>query len=175
MGRLAAGAIGAALLLAACGAPDGDPEAVVAAFWAAISERDLERARAHASRVSAASVDEWGEGYEIRSVSLGQTLRNQSAAVVETSLTTGDDDGDDAFELHPRFQTHLVLEDGAWRVDVTRTREDLDRAIIATAAARVRSALAEGAHEIGEALREGMDQLERALRGLESGAPAPPP
>lgn len=149
------------LLAGGCGwLPErSDPAEVTTQFWDAMHAEDLDLAMEYASLLSS-DLRDWAENYEIREFALGETLRNERAATVETSVLTALGD----FEMRPRFLTHLVREDDVWKVDVDETQRDLAKGVVAVVAARVRGALVEGVHELGAALEEGLRQLEEGMQ-----------
>ncbi len=149
------------LLAGGCGwLPErSDPTEVATQFWDAVHAEDLDLAMEHASLLSS-DLRDWAEGYEIVEFVLGETLRNERSATVETSVLTALGD----FEMHPRFLTHLVREDDVWKVDVDETQRDLAKGVVAAVTARVRGALAEGVHELGAALEEGLRELEKGMQ-----------
>ncbi len=136
-----------------------DPAEVATQFWHAVHDENLDLAMERASRLSSDLRDGWAKDYEIKEFALGETLRNERAATVETSVLTALGD----FEMRPRFRTHLVREDDVWKVDVDATQRDLARRVVAAVAARVRGALTESAHELGAALQQGLTELEEGL------------
>ncbi len=149
------------LLAAGCGwLPErSDPTEVATQFWDAVQDEDLDLAMEHASLLSA-DLRDWAEDYEIVEFTLGEVLKNENAATVETTVLTKLGD----FEMRPRFQTHLVREDDGWKVDVDETQRKLAKGVVAAVATRVQGALAEGARELGTALEKGLRQLEEAMR-----------
>jgi hypothetical protein len=153
---------GIAGLLAAfgCGLLEDGPRGVATRFWEALEAGDLDGARRLASPTSADALDEWFTRQPLAEPVLGETLRNDRAAVVETALVVGRGEA----PLHARFPTHLVRQDGAWRVDVDRTRRELAEALLAAGARRVQEAVAEGLNELGEALEQGTQELGDSLR-----------
>ena len=150
------------LLVGGCGwLPErSDPAEVATQFWDAVHREDLDLAMEHASLMSSDLRDGWAEDYEIKEFVLGETLRNERAATVETSVLTALGDG----EMRPRFKTHLVREGDLWKVDVDQTQRDLAKGVVGAVATRVRGALTEGARELGAALEEGLRELEESLQ-----------
>ena len=148
------------ILLAACSPSGPDARETSRAFWAAVASGDLDSARALASRTSASDLDDWDRETRIRDAVLGEALTNESQAVVETSLVTERGEG----ELSLVLQTHLVREQGAWRVDVRHTRDELTQAQIAAGIEQVERAVAIGVQQFGKALEEGVREFERAMR-----------
>jgi len=165
--------LAALILLAACSPSGPDARETASAFWAAVSSGDIDSARPFASRSSAASLDDWDRETRIREAVLGEVLSNEDHAMVETSLVTRRGEGEWSIAL----QTHLVREQGEWRVDVRRTREAVTQAQIAAGIEQVERAVATGVQEFGKALEEGVRELERSMRealeDLEQPAPDP--
>ena len=149
------------LLAGGCGwLPErNDPAEVATQFWDAVHEDDLDLAMEHASLMSS-DLRDWAEDYEIVEFTLGETLRNERAATIETSVLTRLGE----FEMRPRFLTHMVREGDLWKVDVDQTQRDLAKGVVTAVAGRVRGALVDGARELGSALEEGLRQLEEGMQ-----------
>ena len=78
---------------------------------------------------------------------------------VRTSMSTAED-----VPMNLVFQTHLVLEDERWKVDLEATREEVSRATVAAGMQMMSEIIGEGIHELGEALQRGAEQVEEAIR-----------
>jgi hypothetical protein len=107
--------------LAACG-EGASPEEVALEFWTAAAARNYAVAApfSTASRASdvAASLGSFApEG----SPAIGEALRSENRALVETTFLGH------APSERIAFETHLVQVDGAWRVDLDATAKELGR------------------------------------------------
>jgi hypothetical protein len=147
-------------LVLACGVPAPSPRQVTERFWEALRTGDLAAAKACASAPSARLVDAMAEGRQIEEVLLGETLQSESSAIVRTSLVTSMAEE----QLRTTFDTHLVRESEAWRVDVQATQREMTTAIFAASMRQIGEALGQGVQEFSEALEEGAAELSRAIR-----------
>jgi hypothetical protein len=170
-------AVAAALPFAfACGELALTPPQVTEQFWEALRAGEFETARAHASASSASLVDDLKADRRIEEVLLGEALLGERTAIVRTSLATSQGDR----RLHTTFDTHLVREAGAWRVDVEATRRALTSALFASSLQQLGEAVGEGAQAFSEALEDGAAEINRAIREAlqeleqELQQPAPP-
>ncbi|HEU4428200.1 MAG TPA: hypothetical protein VFT98_05570 [Myxococcota bacterium] len=108
--------------LASC-SEAASPEEVALEFWTAAAAREYAIAAPfstarHASDVAASLGSFAPEG----SPAIGEALRSENRALVETTFH-----GEGADE-HVAFETHLVQVDGAWRVDLAATADELGSA-----------------------------------------------
>lgn len=165
----------ALLCTGGCERFDETPREVAAAFWAALETRDLDAALALSDAGSRSELRELTEGLSLANVDLGQILRNESAALVETRADFVRRDMDLA------FNTHLTRAGATWRVDVNATEHELRRTALAASFEDVRESISEStdllveefekrALQASEALREALEELEESLR--EEPAPA---
>jgi hypothetical protein len=141
----------------ACGGSTAPPDEVAREFWQGVERGD-------------AGLDcrPLADGVEAHDASVGETLENESSALVATSLTRRAAQG----ELRVDFYTHLARGEGGWRVDCDATRADLQKAIFAGSIRELGDALGRGARELGQAIDEGMRGFDRALReALEGNEP----
>lgn len=157
----------------ACHPFEDPPEAVAERFWRAVMEGDLDAARSHASAATRSRTDELAREFDVGPTVLGETLRNESRAIVETR-TEAERGG---ASLSVSFDTHLVREDDGWRVDVRRTRSDLTRAAFAATVGELGETLGEGLRELRESIEQGAleasEALREALEDLELELPPP--
>lgn len=150
----------AATVAAACGAPPPAPDEVTKRFWQALHAGDVEAARLEASAPSAALLDSASAAGDMGNLLVGETLRNEQKAIVRTSMTTIDDD----VELNVVFNTHLVLEDEQWKVDVGATQDEVVRATFAAGMKLVGEAIGQGIEDFGAAMEQGAAELKEAIR-----------
>lgn len=150
------------LLLAGCGG-SGNPAAVAGSFWEAVREGDHERMAALSSPADRERLERFWKTAPA-SVQLGEVLRSNGRAAVETELS---------YEGHPevrlRLDTHLINVDGDWKVDLARTRRELAGAWIELGVEQARQAVEEGMAELAEGLEEGLRGLGGAGEELEAG------
>ena len=157
------------LLAAGCGLQDDPPDEVTRRFWSAIESGDREGARELASsesvRLVEPTLEELSTEGAIESVLVGESLSNEESAMVATTLVMLQE----GRELDATVQTHLVREDGHWRVDLAASRAELRKGVFVAGMREIGEAVGEGVEEIGEAIREGAREMEEALReALES-------
>lgn len=162
--------LGMGLWLAACRRFDDAPREVAQQFWEALLEGDLEAAGARATAPDERALRELADEFEIEEIGFGQILRNESTALVETSIV---------IEAQGRtlvFHTHLSRLAGGWKVDARRSRRELTRAALTASVERMQESLSGSAETLieeferraldaSEALREAFEEFERALRG----------
>jgi hypothetical protein len=162
-------------LVFACGELAATPQQVTEQFWEALRAGEVEAAKAHASASSAPLVDDLRTQRQIEAVLLGEALLGERAAIVRTSLATSLG----GRRLHTSFDTHLVREAEAWRVDVEATRRALTSALFASSLQQIGEVVGEGVQAFGEALEEGTAEINRAVRealqGLERELQQPDP
>jgi len=165
--------LGMGLWLAACERFDDAPRETARRFWDALLDGDLEAAGALATASDQRALRELAGELEIAEIDFGQTLRNESTALVETSVV-----------IEPRdrtlvFHTYLSQLAGDWKVDARRSRRELTRAALAASVEEMKESLSGGAEALveeferralgaSEALREAVEEFERALRGAPS-------
>jgi hypothetical protein len=158
------------LVAPGCGLSADPPDEVTRRFWGAIERADGEAARALASAASGRLVEPTLGEVSIEDVLVGESLRNEQSAMVATTLVTVEE-GD---ELDVTFHTHLVREDGRWKVDLAASRAELRKGLFVAGMREIGEAVGEGVKEIGDAIREGALEMEEALRealeGIDDGS-----
>jgi len=109
-----------ALILIAVGLPSCqarlEPQQVADRFWRAVAAGDAGAARMFVTRVSRAAVDPAADVLPIGEAAFGRTVIDGPQARVQTTLTVL---GDRPTPV--TLATHLVEEDGTWKVDYTRS------------------------------------------------------
>jgi hypothetical protein len=160
-----------ALLACACTPPGEAPDEVARRFWDALDAGRYAEARALSTAPDESALRELATRHPLTRVELGQVLRNENAALVETvAMLEG------ARQTELAFNTHLARFEGSWRVEVDPTRRELLRSALSASVEDVRESLEEsaemlsetierGALEFSEALREALEGIERDLRG----------
>lgn len=112
-----AGLFCALMILAGC-ANDHPPETVTRLFWQALVRNDLPAAKQFVSRDSQALVTQAPQpAWKIDTLKTGEIRINGEQATVATEV--GLDRPVPAPALH--FATHLVRENGLWKIDYRRT------------------------------------------------------
>jgi hypothetical protein len=168
-----------AFCAAGCERFDSAPREAAGKFWAALASADVAAAQALADPADPEeerALRELLEQHPFASYELGETLRGDATALVETRARLA---GERASEI--AFHTHLARDGAGWRVQAAETRREVVRAALAAAVEDVKASLQEsarhlsdaverGALEFSEALREALEGVEREL----SGAPPPP-
>jgi len=149
-----------AWLALACGSSAPSPQQVTRDFWEAVRTGDSEAAQALATPGSARRIDGLAQGRPIEEVLLGDTLEGEDAAIVHTSLVTSVNDS----PIHTAFDTHLVREDGHWRVDVPATERALTAAIFASTVDLLGNAVGQGMREFSQAVDDGLAEISQAIR-----------
>lgn len=169
-----AGCLGLATL--ACQRFDDAPRVAAQTFWQALADDDLAAARGVATDDAGSDLDALAREHPVREVRCGEILRNESNALVETTVVS--EEGEPEITFH----THLRSEDGAWRVDVRSTRRALTRAALATSVERLRESVRGGAEALAEQIERGALEFSEALReaiedlqGGTQGSPTPQP
>jgi len=110
--------------LAACGEV-ASPEEVALEFWTAAAAHDFAVAAPFSTATRPADVQaSLGTFSPSASPAIGEALMSENRASVETIFL-----GSTARE-RLAFDTHLVQVDGAWRVDLAATAEELGRAAV---------------------------------------------
>lgn len=133
----------------ACGGSTAPPDQVAREFWQGVERGD-----------PGLECRPLADGVEAREASVGETLENESSALVTTSLTRRTAEG----EVRVTFYTHLARGEDGWRVDCDATRAELHKAVFAGSMRELGDTLGRGARELGEAIDEGVRELDRALR-----------
>ena len=153
-----------------CGVSRDQPDEVTRNFWSAIESADGEAARALASAASGRLVEPTLDEVSIEGVLVGESLRNDESAMVATTLVSVQE----GEELDVTFHTHLVREDGRWKVDLAASRAELRKGLFVAGMREIGEAVGEGVREIGEAIREGALEMKEALRealeGIDDGS-----
>lgn len=146
-------------VVVACGTPDA-PQDVARDFWEAIRVGDRERAASLVADSSLRSLDDGMIPDTIEKILFGEVLRNETAAIVRTSMRTRDAD----IELSIVFHTHLVLQQDRWKVDLGATQQEVTRATFAAGMKFVGEVIGQGIEEFGEALEQGAAEVRDAVR-----------
>jgi hypothetical protein len=108
--------------LVACGEA-ASPEEVALEFWTAAAARNYEGAAPFSTGRGAADVESsLGSFAPAGSPAIGEALRSENRALVETTFLGA------AADERVAFETHLVQVDGAWRVDLAATAQELGSA-----------------------------------------------
>jgi hypothetical protein len=147
------------LVAVSCSTSDS-PQEVARGFWEAMQTGDREQAATLVTDESLQLFDDEVIPDEMKKILFGEVLRNESAAVIRTSMQTRSDD----VELNIVFHTHLVLEDGDWKIDLVATQQEVSRATFSAGMKFVDQAVGQGIEEFGQALEQGAAEVRDAIR-----------
>ncbi|SCZ66844.1 hypothetical protein [Thiohalomonas denitrificans] len=141
------------LLLAACGGPK-TPQEVTQSFWTAVSRGDVEGIVGHSTLSDIEGYDRFSrDDWENVELSWGKVVIDTTDAEIVTRLSDPEAPDDDL-----TFSTHLVRQGEQWRVDYTRTADEL----------RARAALEGLVNSVGALGREISSQFGHASRELDA-------
>ncbi len=149
----------ALLFAVSCGTSDS-PEDVARGFWETMRVGDREQAATFVTDSSLRLLDDGMLPDRIEKILFGEVLRNESAAVVRTSMLTRTDD----IDLNIVFHTHLVLQQGDWRVDLVATQQEVSRSTFAAGMKFFGEAVGRGIEEFGQVLEQGAAEVSDAIR-----------
>jgi tetratricopeptide (TPR) repeat protein len=145
-------------LLVGCGGAADDARDVAQSFWEASRDGDVERARSYVSESSAAKINEQDDESGVGEVAIGEARIEEGVALVETTISGMDED----MPMGVEFETVLVREEGAWKVDLDRTTGNMMKSMLGVSLNAV-------AEEMGKALGEAMGQMVEGMQeGFES-------
>jgi hypothetical protein len=142
-----------------CGTLDS-PEDVARDFWEAMRVGDRELAATFVTDDSLRLLDEGISPDTMEEILFGEVLRNETAANVRTSMLTRDGD----VELNIVFQTHLVLQQNEWKVDLGATQQEVTRATFSAGMKFVGEVIGQGIEEFGQVLEQGAAEVRDAIR-----------
>ncbi len=147
-----------ALLSVSCG-QSLSPQEVAGKFWTGIEQSNARLVKRHITAADVVALKNLDDVLPISNPRLSRIVIEGETAYIDTTVTV---DGDKPLEFP--LKTHLVVEDGRWKVDYQRT-------IGAVANAGKLAAVIGKVHEFGAALQEGIDQsvkeLEKTLPHIE--------
>jgi hypothetical protein len=153
----------AVLFITGCAGGD-DPRAIADAFWTASKEGDVERAKTYVAEGSTAKIQNPDEsGSSVGEFTLGESAIDGDRATVETTVTSA---GTQEMELS--FQTVLVRQEGAWKVDLDQTTGEMMKSLFGGSMGDFAEKMGQA---MGEALGEGMKAMgEGMAQGLKAAA-----
>ena len=154
---------GLAVSAAGCWMAAEDPLTVAEAFWRAGQERDLELARSYVSADSKAQINDSGDAAPFGDITLSDPEIDGDEATVETLMIgVGEQD------LEIAFQTALVMEDGAWKIDLDRTMGEMTKSLLGVSMSEMMEGLGE---TMGDAVGEAVGSLVEGLaEGMQTAA-----
>ena len=168
----------AVALAAGVGCPliEAQPEDTARGFWEALVADDLAAARGLSTAPSEERLAALLGRTDLKAATVGAALRNETSALVETTIF----EASGAAAL--AFNTHLARFDSGWRVDAEATGRALRQARVAAALGNLEEALEEGGRvleeaieqgvrEAGDALREALEEIDRALEQSQQDPP----
>ena len=132
------------------------PIEVSRAFWKAVQAGNAGAVKVLVTKKSRASVKTDGKALQIGQVQLGRTVIEGNVATVDTSLVVKSD--------HPvrvPLQTHLLREEGDWRVDYDATMASLEPG----------GSLAQALGTLGELGRIFSDKVQESMGDLQQRMP----
>ena len=138
------------LLLGACNEAQG-PKDISQRYWQALVDNDLETARALVSSASQESFDAHVEAVNTPEAVRQVALDDEHVYVI----TTINPDADRPHRDRP-FRTVLVLEDGAWKIDLGQTR-------LPPPPTELEKQLEEFSEDMNESMEENIQTMEEML------------
>lgn len=166
------------LLLAACIHEVEPPKVVAQQYWDAIKTGDHETAKKLATKSSQQSLTDYLALPDEQKIPVENVQLDNEKTTIITSLNP---EGETA-KKYPAFETVLILEQGKWKVDATRTQvptpivtseerqEELARQLSESMEKNLENmddALSEGLDMLNEAVKEGSNEMsESLLKGL---------
>lgn len=174
-------AIIACVSLLACGDKNGDPDGVAADYWAAVQQGDeptierLSLSKEPSGETSVFTSKTSIEGDRIRAIRFGDIVIDADDARVPTTLILEAESQSGPGEvLQISFNTDLIKVEGEWKVDHSKTANNMMAAAFTAALGAMGEVFGEGMKEaaegIGEAIREGMGAMVEGLaEGLSEG------
>ncbi len=151
-----------ATVFTACGGSD-DPKSVADAYWSALAERDVEKARSYVTKESAQSVsiDEKQDADEILETSFGEQTEENGLVTIPTTLTVTQANGEQqTFSM----STILIQEDGAWKVDAQKTMFSMFGGAMKKMMEGMGEAMKQGMEGMGKAMQESMKEINKAYK-----------
>ena len=144
------------LLLSGCINQAKNPREVAERYWQALKNGDTETARSLVSNGSVEAFDAYAALPADRKTAIGEiNLGTEQATILTIVYPQGEDP-----EEFESFDTVMVMEDGAWKIDAART-------IVPRPAPSERE-LEELADELSDSMQENIDSVEEAMKqGLE--------
>ncbi len=156
-------AILAASATTGCWMTTEDPLTVAEAFWRAGQEGDIELAQSYVSTESEAQINRTGDAKPFGDITLRDPQVDGDAATVETFMVGV---GEREFEI--TFQTALVLEDGAWKIDLDQTMGDMTKSLLGISMTEMMEGLGQS---MGDAMGEAMGSIVEGLaEGMQTAA-----
>ena len=176
------------LCLAACLENANTPKQVSEQYWQAIKNGDIAAATKLVSKASQPDLDNYFALSSEDKISLDEILLSDEHASVKTTVISKTTDLDQTEQEKSRtaFDTILVLEDGHWKIDTSRSQfpslektadvisdqlsdalqENLDTMdeVLGEGAEMLNEFMQEGSKEMSETLLKGMGKMNEALR-----------
>ena len=174
------------LFVAACSQPAQNPKAITQQYWQAIIDGDTETAAALVSNESQPAFDDHLAEINAQHPNISQVALDDQQTHV---ITTINPDDNKPYQNRP-FSTTLVLEDGEWRIDLSRTHtpapytnteqklNDLANEMSQSMESNIETMeeimsegmqllngiLQQGSQEMGDAFLKGMEDMKGAMR-----------
>lgn len=128
-------------------------------FWAAVETGDVARVRKFVVKNDAAELALQKDILPISAATLGRTIIDKEVATVDTTVTIS---GDNPVTFP--LTTHLLLEEGEWKVDYKATTATVSSA---SQLARVMEHLREFGSALQHGIESSVDELEATLPDIE--------
>ncbi|NIM19873.1 MAG: hypothetical protein GTO51_06470 [Candidatus Latescibacteria bacterium] len=143
-------------LIFSCSSGEDESLAVAKAFWQALEDQDIEKARSYATKETAASLKP-NDNEEDKDVDIvfGEVTFEDGKSIVETTMRASDDET----SMDIPLKTVLVKEEGEWKVDVNLTMMSM----FGGAMGAMMDAMKEGFEEMGKAMA---DEMKSSFEGM---------
>ena len=174
----------ACICLSACQQNTSTPTQVSEKYWKALKSGDITTAKSLVSKNTQANLDSYLALPDDKRLTLDNIKFGEEKTTVHTTITsqtsdTNQNQDSDQFD----FETILVLEDGEWKIDASRTQiptpqkaddkqfsdalqenlESMDE-VLEEGADMLNEFMQEGSKEMSESLLKGMNKMNESLR-----------
>lgn len=152
--------------LAACQQTIDTPKQVSEKYWNALKSGDIATAKSLVSKNTQANFDSYLALPDDKRITLENIKLGEEKTTVHTTITsqasdTNQNQDSDQFD----FETILVLEDGQWKIDASRTQVPVpQRQEQPSSNDQLSEALQENLDSMNEALEEGADMLNEFMQ-----------
>jgi hypothetical protein len=137
-----------------CGADTDEIRAGAQSFWEASRTGDTELAMSHVSESSMARINKSDDDSSVKEFTLGDVEVDGGEATVMTTLKEQDADG----SMTVSFETNMIREDGAWKVDLDRTMGAMMGAVLGASMGAMTEAMGEAMEGAVKGMAEGMQK-----------------
>ena len=155
--------IAASVALSACKQPAEDPKTIADKYWQFMRNGNVSEAKKLASADSVHTIQE----HSSRMNSATQISNSEATTTVTTTITTTDP-GNNNYRYSETFTTVLVLQQGEWKVDLSRSQipsaPSAREQELQKLADDLSESMQENIESIDDAMSEGMQLFNEALR-----------